>query len=163
VFAGSGKRIDSASRLIHASARSIYRAYLDPGSLAVWLPPTGMSARVEAFDPREGGRYRLVLTYNEANHAVPGKTSEHADVVVGRFLELAPNERIVQSVEFVSEEADVAGEMRVSWLLAPKPQGTEVTILCEDVPPGIRREDHEMGFRSTLDNLAAFLEREPNA
>jgi uncharacterized protein YndB with AHSA1/START domain len=156
--AGPGKRVDSASRLIQASPQSIYRAYLDPGSLVVWLPPQGMKARIEAFDPREGGRYRIVLTYNDADHAVAGKTSEHANVVVGRFLELAPHERIVQSVEFLSEEAAFAGEMRISWLLAPAPEGTKVTILCEDVPPGIRPEDHETGFRSTLDNLAAFVE-----
>jgi uncharacterized protein YndB with AHSA1/START domain len=119
-----------------------------------------MKAHVEKFDPREGGRYRIVLTYEEANHTAQGKASEHVDVVVGRFLELLPSERIVQSVAFVSQDPAFAGEMKMTWLLAPTPEGTKVTIRCEDVPAGIRQEDHEVGFRSTLDNLAAFAEKE---
>jgi len=36
--------------------------------------------------------------------------------------------------------------------------GTEVTILCENIPPGIRPADNEAGCRSTLEKLAAFLD-----
>jgi hypothetical protein len=36
--------------------------------------------------------------------------------------------------------------------------GTEVGILCENVPSGIRPSDHQMGLTSTLKNLAAFTE-----
>ena len=49
--------------------------------------------------------------------------------------------------------------MTMTWSLAAVAAGTEVTIRCEDVPPGIRKEDHDEGLRSTLDNLAAFIER----
>jgi hypothetical protein len=38
--------------------------------------------------------------------------------------------------------------------------GTEVTILCEDIPPGIRPEDNELGCRLSLRNLARLVERE---
>jgi hypothetical protein len=41
--------------------------------------------------------------------------------------------------------------MTISWTLADVPGGTEVTILCENVPEGIRPNDHEMGLRSTLE------------
>ena len=33
-----------------------------------------------------------------------------------------------------------------------------VTVRCENVPTGIRREDHQAGLTSTLSNLAAFAE-----
>jgi riboflavin biosynthesis pyrimidine reductase len=46
----------------------------------------------------------MVLTYEQQEHPAPGKTSEHEDIVRGRFLELIPNERIVQAVEFESED-----------------------------------------------------------
>ncbi len=53
----------------------------------------------------------------------------------------------------------------MTWSLAARPGGTEVTIRCEDVPEGIRKEDHDAGLGSTLSNLAAFVEgrgsREP--
>jgi uncharacterized protein YndB with AHSA1/START domain len=154
----SGFRIDSASRVIKASPRTIYEAHMDPRALVSWLPPKGMKARLDAYDPREGGTYRMVLTYDQPDHRVAGKSSEHSDVVHGRFLELVPNERIVQLVGFESNDPRAAGEMKITWILTAVREGTQVTIRCENVPAGIRREDHEAGFESTLENLAAFTE-----
>jgi uncharacterized protein YndB with AHSA1/START domain len=152
------KRIDSASRIILASRQTIYQAFLDPETLVSWLPPGGMRGHIYAFDAREGGTYRMTLTYEGATHSVSGKTSEHSDVVRGRFLELVPDTRIVQLVEFESEDPTFAGAMTMTWSLAAVPGGTEVTITCENVPEGIRQEDHDAGLRSTLENLAAFTE-----
>jgi hypothetical protein len=36
--------------------------------------------------------------------------------------------------------------------------GTEVTILFENIPPGIRPEDNEVGSRSSLEKLARYVE-----
>ena len=41
--------------------------------------------------------------------------------------------------------------------LADADGGTEVTILCQDLPPGIRPEDNEEGTRQALHKLAALL------
>jgi uncharacterized protein YndB with AHSA1/START domain len=154
----TSRRIDSASRVIKASPQTIYRAFLDPVALVSWLPPKGMTAEVRGFDPREGGSYRMTLTYDEPDHAAPGKTAEHTDVVQGEFLELDPDRRIVQRVRFESEDPVFGGAMTMTWSLAAVPDGTEVTILCENVPEGIRKEDHDAGLRSTLENLAAYTE-----
>lgn len=151
-------RMDTASRVVQAPPHAIYQAFLDPKALASWLPPRGMSGEFLSFEPREGGRYRMVLTYEASQHSAPGKTSENTDVVQGRFLELVLDERVVQSVEFVSENPSFAGVMTMTWSLASVPGGTEVTILCENVPAGIRQEEHDVGLRSTLANLAAFIE-----
>jgi uncharacterized protein YndB with AHSA1/START domain len=152
------KRLDSASKLIRASPGSLYQAHVDPTALAAWLPPRGMRARIDGYEPREGGSYRIVLTYEQPDLSAPGKTTEHSDVVRGRFLELVPNERIVQSVEFESDDPAFAGHMRMTWTFTAVTGGTIVTVCAEDVPAGIRPEDHEAGFRSTLDNLAACVE-----
>jgi hypothetical protein len=37
-------------------------------------------------------------------------------------------------------------------------EGTEVTILCENIPRGVRLEDNETGCRSSLKKLAALIE-----
>jgi uncharacterized protein YndB with AHSA1/START domain len=158
-----GKRTDSASRVIKASPTTISQAFLDPAALVVWLPPEGMTGRIDRFDARAGGRYRMTLTYEEPDHSVAGKTSENEDVVEGEFLELVPNERIVQLIEFQSEDAAFSGTMKMTWKLTVVPEGTEVAILCENVPAGIRKEDHDAGLKSTLDNLAAFTESQPTA
>jgi uncharacterized protein YndB with AHSA1/START domain len=157
--ASSKKRTDSASRVIMASPRTIYKAFVDPEALVSWLPPEGMKGHIYEFNARDGGAYRMSLTYVGMDHSTIGKTSEHTDVVRGRFLELVPDERIVQLVEFESEDPEFAGAMTMTWILATIPEGTEVTIVCENVPEGIRQDDHEAGMRSTLENLAAFTEK----
>ena len=76
-------RIDSGSRLIRADAAAIYDAYINPADLVRWLPPTGMNGRIEILDPRAGGEYRIVLTYDDGAQSSQGKTTEDADVVHG--------------------------------------------------------------------------------
>jgi uncharacterized protein YndB with AHSA1/START domain len=144
--------------MIKASPHAIYRALMDPAALAAWRPPEGMKGEILAFDGREGGRYRMSLTYIGTENGVRGKTSEHADVVEGRFLELVPERRVVEVVEFDSDDPAFAGAMTITTALAAVPGGTEVTIRCENVPDGIRPEDHQEGLASTLANLAAFTE-----
>lgn len=150
-------RTDSATRLIAASADVIYRAFVDPVAWPQWLPPEGMTGQVYEFDARPDGIYRMALTYR-GNHANAGKTSADTDVVEGRFTELVQNERVVQLVTFQSDDPVFAGEMRMTWSLSPATGGTEVSITAENVPEGISKEDHDMGLRSTLENLARFVE-----
>jgi uncharacterized protein YndB with AHSA1/START domain len=157
-MAKAAGRIDSASRIIRASPHVLYRTLIDPEALVSWRPPEGMTGEMLAFDGREGGRYRMSLTYTGAGHEVRGKTSEHADVVEGRFLELVPDRRVVEVVEFDSDDPAFAGAMTITTALAVVPGGTEVTIRCENVPDGIRPDDHLEGLASTLANLAAFTE-----
>jgi uncharacterized protein YndB with AHSA1/START domain len=158
--AGTSRRTDSASRVIGASRHAIYQAFMDPNALVEWLPPRGMKAQLLSFDPREGGGYRMALIYQNTDHPAQGKTSEHTDVVQVKFVELVPSERIVQVVEFESDNPAFAGEMKMTWSFAVVPDGTRVTVLCENVPEGISKEDHDAGLSSTLENLAAFMERE---
>ncbi|MGH7458653.1 MAG: SRPBCC family protein [Longimicrobiaceae bacterium] len=150
------RRTDSASRVIAASPQTIYRAFVDPEALVSWLPPEGMTGQVNVFDAREGGTYRITLTYDAPEYSTAGKTSENADVVQGQFLELVPNERIVQRVACESDDPAFAGAMTMTWSLAVVAGGTEITITCENVPEGVRQEDHDAGLRSTLENPTRF-------
>jgi uncharacterized protein YndB with AHSA1/START domain len=78
--------------------------------------------------------------------------------VRGRFVALIPDERIVQQVQFESDDPAFAGTMTIEWTFAEVPGGTEVTVLCKNAPEGIRPDDHATGMRSALENLAAFTE-----
>ena len=153
------KRVDTASRQLRASAATIYAAFASPYAMAACLPPQGMKGTMLKFDFREGGGYRMRLTYEQPGHG-SGKTSEDTDEVEVRFRRLVPDERIEESVTFESEEPAFAGEMRIVWSLEPNLEGTLVTVRCEDVPEGIPAEDHEDGLSSTLEILAAFVERD---
>lgn len=153
------KRVDTASRVIHASSSTIYQAFETAHAMESWLPPQGMAGTMLEFAFREGGAYRLRLTYNDAQHT-PGKTSRDVDEVEVRFVKLLPHQRIEQAVTFKSDDPAFAGEMRITWTLEPGQGATLVTVRCEDVPAGIRPEDHQAGLTSTLNNLASFVEKQ---
>jgi uncharacterized protein YndB with AHSA1/START domain len=149
----------SVSRLIKAPPRMIYQALLDPQAVAAWRAPDGMKAEVLAFEPRVGGEFRMALTFTSSVHALPGKTTAHSDVARGRFRELVPDRRVVEEVEFESDDPTMAGTMVLTTTLTPAAGGTEVTIACRNAPAGIRPTDHEIGMTSSLANLARFVER----
>ena len=46
----------------------------------------------------------------------------------------------------------------MTWALEPQAEGTVLSVTAEDVPVGIRAEDHEVGMASSLSNLAAMIE-----
>jgi uncharacterized protein YndB with AHSA1/START domain len=146
------------SRIIHAPPKAIYEAFLDRDAVAAWLPPEGMTGEVHAFEAHEGGTFRLSLTYQDPEHSPRGKTAGGRDTVQGRFITLVPYEKIAESVVFESEDPAFAGEMTITWTLADVGAGTEVSVLCEDIPAGVRLEDNEAGSRSSLQKLAAFVE-----
>ena len=150
-------RTDTASRVLPASPDRVYAALIDPDALTAWLPPEGMSGRIERFDPRPGGAYRMALTYADAP-AAPGKATADSDVVEARFVDLVPGVRIVQAVDFVSDDPIYAGTMTMTWELSGVEGGTRVDIRAENVPPGISVEDHAAGLASSLANLAGYLQ-----
>ena len=117
-----------------------------------------MTGRFERFDARPGGSYRLVLTYADASGA-PGKASAESDIVEARFVDIVPGQRVVQAVDFVSDDPAYAGTMTMTWEIAAVEAGTRVDIVAEDVPDGISAEDHAAGLSSSLANLAAFVEQ----
>ena len=147
------------SKVIDAPREAVYRALLDQDAVTAWLPPDSMTGVVHAFDAREGGTFRISLVYPENDASARGKTSERTDTFHGRFVSLIPNEQIVWATQFDSADPSFAGEMIVSWTLAPADPGTRVTLTCENIPAGVRPQDNEAGCRSTLEKLASFLDR----
>jgi hypothetical protein len=67
--------------------------------------------------------------------------------------------RVVQAVDFVSDQPGYAGTMSMTWEVAPIGTGTRVEIRADNVPDGISAEDHAAGLASSLANLATYLER----
>lgn len=152
------KRIDKASKIIHALPATIYKAFATQKALQTWLPPSDMEGKVTEFSFQQGGGYQMRLTYTVAEHTA-GKTTENSDEVIVRFIRLLPNEQIEQAVMFASEQDEFKGEMKMTWTFEEREGDTLVTVSCVDVPDGIRPEDHEGGLNLSLENLAKFVER----
>jgi uncharacterized protein YndB with AHSA1/START domain len=135
----------------------VFNALVDRDALETWLPPRGMTATFERFDPTPGGSYRLVLTYADATDS-PGKSAADSDIVEVRYVDIVPSDRVVQAVDFVSPDPAFAGTMTMTWAVREVDGGTSVEITADDVPDGISADDHGAGMTSSLDNLARYVE-----
>jgi uncharacterized protein YndB with AHSA1/START domain len=150
-------RTDRASRVIDAPVARVFDALVDRDALETWLPPGGMTATFERFDPRPGGSYRMVLTYRDPTDS-RGKSSTDSDIVEARYVDIVPNDRVVQAVDFVSDDPAFAGTMTMTWAVRAVEGGTRVEITADDVPDGVSADDHAAGLTSSLDNLARYVE-----
>ena len=144
------------SRHVDAPRAIVYRALLDAHAVATWMVPTGMTSHVHAFDPREGGTFRISLTYDAP--AGTGKTTAHTDTYHGRFVKLALDEQVVEVVEFETADPALQGEMTITITLADANGGTDLLAIHDGLPPGLSRVDNETGWRSSLAKLAALVE-----
>jgi uncharacterized protein YndB with AHSA1/START domain len=143
-------------RRIRAPRATVYRALLDPDAVARWRFPTGMTPTVHEFDAREGGRFRVSLTYDAPTDT--GKTSAQTDTYHGHFVELVPDEKVVEELEFETDAPEHRGVMTMTTTLAAADEETDVLVVHEGIPVGVAPEDNELGTRLALDNLAALVE-----
>jgi uncharacterized protein YndB with AHSA1/START domain len=146
----------SISRHVNAPRANVYRALLDARAVATWMVPTGMTSHVHEFDAREGGSFRISLTYDEPTGT--GKTTAHTDTYRGRFVKLLTNEQVVEVVQFETTDPELRGEMTITIALSDAAGGTDVLAVHDGLPPGVSTADNEVGWQSSLGKLAALVE-----
>lgn len=144
---------------INAPRAVVYRALLDPRAIAKWKVPDGMTCHVHDFDAREGGSFRISLTYDEASGT--GKTTAHTDTYRGRFVKLVPDEQIVEVDEFETDDPSLRGEMTITITLEDAGRGTNLVAVHEGLPPGLSADDNETGWRMALAKLTALIDAGP--
>ncbi|MEO3780175.1 SRPBCC family protein [Micromonospora sp. B11E3] len=150
-----------SSRRIRAPRHLVYRALLDADAIARWRVPDGMSSQVHEFDPREGGSFRVSLTYDTGDGT--GKSGAHTDTYRGRFRKLVPDEQVVEELEFETDDPALRAVMTMTTTLTDADGGTEVLIVHEGIPDAIPAADNESGTRMALANLARLVEATPPA
>jgi uncharacterized protein YndB with AHSA1/START domain len=143
-------------RHVNAPRATVYRALLDARAVAIWMVLMGMTSHVHAFDAREGGLFRISLTYDEPTGT--GKTTAHTDTYHGQFVKRVPNEQVIEVMAFETADAAMGGEMLVTFTLTDAGGGTDVLAVHDNVPPGVSPADNATGWRMALDKLAAFVE-----
>jgi uncharacterized protein YndB with AHSA1/START domain len=143
-------------RILPAPRQRIYRLLLDPTMLARWKVPVGMTLDVHEWEPREGGRIRISLTYRDIAGA--GKSGMHTDTYHGHLVRLVPNELIVEHDEFETDDPAFSGAMTISIALSDaEAGGTELVATHDGVPAGVSLADNETGWNMALDKLAALV------
>jgi uncharacterized protein YndB with AHSA1/START domain len=144
------------TKRIEAPPERVYQALIDPEAVQLWMVPDNMTSRVHIFEPREGGTFRISLTYADTSTA--GKTEGSTDTFEGRFVRLVPGREVVQAIEFETDDPDVSGEMTVTYTLSGTEDGaTELTGIHENLPPGVDPEANQLGWQMSLDKLARLV------
>ncbi len=143
------------TRHVNAPRAAVYQALIDPDALAAWRVPVGMTCVVHEHDAREGGRIRVSLSYDQP--AEDGEASPRVHTYHGYFATLVPDEKVVEVLEFETDDPARRGEMRMTTTLVDSGGGTDVVLTHENLPPGVSPADNETGTVMALDKLAALL------
>jgi uncharacterized protein YndB with AHSA1/START domain len=136
-------------RVLRATPERIYRAFLDPGAMAKWLPPNGFTGKVHQLDAKVGGTYKMSFT---------NFTTGTSHSFGGTYLELTPNERLRYTDKF--DDPNLPGEMQTTIILKQVFCGTEVNITQEGIPAAIPVEACYLGWQESLTLLAKLVEAE---
>jgi uncharacterized protein YndB with AHSA1/START domain len=146
----------SVSRQLYASPAAVYRALTDGEAVSRWRAPDGMTATVHTFDPREGGAFRISLSYDDESRT--GKTIGNVDTYHGYFQELVPDRRVVEVIEFETSDPELKSEMTITTTLEDVGGQTEVLVTFDGLPDGVSHDDNATGTAMALSNLARLVE-----
>ena len=134
-------------RVLRTTPDKAYKAFLDAGALAKWLPPYGFTCQVHHLEPKVGGGFRMSFTNFGTGHS-------HS--FGGTYLELVPGERVRYNDKF--DDPNLPGEMIVTVVLRKVLCGTEVAIEQTGVPDVIPAEMCYLGWQESLAQLANVVE-----
>jgi uncharacterized protein YndB with AHSA1/START domain len=136
-------------RVIKASPEKVYRAFTKADALASWLPPYGFLCKVQAFDPRVGGGYKMSFT---------NFTTGNGHSFGGKYLEMKPNEFLKYTDKF--DSPDLPGEMTNTVVFKKVSVGTELHVTQEGIPEMIPVEMCYLGWQESLEKLIKLVEPE---
>ena len=133
----------NVSRTINAPIQSVYNAWLDPEMLAQFMTPgEGMTVPKAEADPREGGRFSIVMAAGDQE--IP-----HG----GEYKKLVPHSQIV----FTWESPFSIEGSTVTLNLSESDQGTELELIHVKFPNEESRTNHEGGWKAILECLDKAL------
>ena len=141
------ERVIRLHRVLRTKPERVYRAFLDPGALAKWLPPYGFTCTVHQFEAKVGGGFRMSFrNFSTGNGHSFG----------GEYLELVPNQRIRYTDRF--DDPNLPGTLQVSVVLTPVSCGTELAVVQDGIPEVIPLEMCYLGWQESLLQLATLVE-----
>ncbi|MFZ6813660.1 SRPBCC family protein [Undibacterium sp. Rencai35W] len=134
-------------RVLRTKPEKVYRAFLESGAMAKWIPPYGFTCTVHHMDAQVGGTFRMSF-----HHFSSGNSHSFG----GEYLELVPNERIRYTDKF--DDPALPGVIEVTVTLRPVLCGTELSVTQAGIPDVIPLEMCYLGWQESLVQLAALVE-----
>jgi uncharacterized protein YndB with AHSA1/START domain len=134
-------------RIFEATPAEIFDAWMDRERWQAWIGPEGVNCDVTLHEPRVGGRYRFVMNLSDGR-TVP---------VAGMFKAIDPPARFVFTWGWEGE----VQQTLVTVTLRDLNGKTELTLRHEGLETLTNNRDHEKGWNSALNKLAAHLATRP--
>lgn len=131
-------------RRLKAPPARVWQAWTDPVLMLRWFGPHHTEALHAEVDLRPGGAFRVELRED---------TGERHEAT-GRYAEITPPERLVFSWNWVSLPERVS---RVTVLLRPVPEGTELTLTHDRFPDPATATRHTRGWTESMERLLALM------
>ncbi len=139
------------TRVFKAPPERLWKCFTDPDAYAKWLPPHGFTGHVHHMDAKVGGTFRM--SFQTINRS-------WSETFGGRYVEMAPYERLVHTNKFETDDPAMQGEMTTTITFTPVPGGTRVDVVQEGIPPGPAADGAPVGWGQSLDNLQRLVEQE---
>lgn len=141
-------------KVLNHPRETVFAAWTDPKALAEWYGPAGLSIETREADIREGGVWRFDMV-----GIFEGQEQRFENLM--RFVEIAPNERIV--IDYGTPDPDVPDRFHLVVTFDEQADGKTVLTMRQLHPSRARRQAVisfgavEYGLQ-TLDGLAAWLD-----
>lgn len=131
-------------RRMKAPPERVWQAWTDPALMLRWFGPHHTHAEHAEGELRLGGGFRVVLREDS------GERHE----AIGRYAEIAPPHRLVFAWNWASTPERVS---RVTVLLRPVPEGTELTLTHDRFADAATATRHTRGWTESLEKLLVLL------
>jgi uncharacterized protein YndB with AHSA1/START domain len=122
----------------------VWEAWTKPEVMMLWFGPHHTRAEKVDADLRLGGSFRI--TIREDTGAMHG--------VQGKYTEIEPPARLVFDWNWISTPERVS---RVTVVLRPIPEGTEVTLTHDRFADAETATRHRRGWTESLERLVAMF------
>lgn len=131
-------------RRIMAPPPKVWAAITQPEQMMQWWGPDAGPTLSAVADVRPGGRFSVVFRLLNGDEHNP----------TGIYQEVIPEKKLVFTWEWsgMPERRSL-----VTFELAPRDGGTELTLIHEHLPDEAARKSHEAGWSGLLDKLPVFL------
>jgi len=137
-------------RHFHAPPEHVFAAFIEKSLMQAWYGPENMTVPHCEVDARVGGKYRVEM------HAPSGAVH----VVAGEFKEIRPPDRLVYTWGWLNG-AGRGPQTVVTLTFVGRDGGTDLVLEQAGFANEDAREQHDHGWRTSLNALEAALDGRP--
>ncbi len=134
-------------RVFKAPTDKVFAAWTDPQILVQWWGPEGLSIPECDLDVRPGGAWTTTMAGKDGMQLV----------VSGVYREVSPPTRLVMTWAWQQEDGTRGHETEIVVTLEEVPEGTRLKLVQSVFQSVEQRDNHDMGWQSTFNDLDRVL------